>query len=359
MKTASFGTALLLSLALLSPTALTAQEAETGIIDPEQPRVEEPVLELPGEAPDTDDPRVGEQPDDPEAQADVAEETEAVAAPAEDAPVSPRDDESVQIWGNLPPLEVVGQPVQGGTGYMPAASPVAHDTHWVSYLVHYIMLGIVLLVIFLVLFCVVRFNRRTNPNPARFTHNTRLEVAWTLGPVLVLIVIGSFALPVLFKQVNVPESDLTIKVTGYQWFWGYEYPDYEFGYESFLLQQDELEAAGYEPSHYLMATDTAMVVPVNKTVRLQVTGADVIHSWKINSFGVHMDAVPGRLNETWFRAEREGIYFGFCSELCGLDHSFMPITVKVVSEEAYEEWLDWAIGEFGGSRPEQEVAAAR
>ncbi len=368
MKTASLGTALLLSLTLLSTNVLVAQEpetgvieneAETGIFDPEQPRVDDPMLEIPGEAPDTDDPAVGEQPDDPEAQADVAEETEAVAAPHEDAPVSPREDQEVQIWGNLPPLEVVGVPVQGGTGYMPAASPVAYDTHWVSYLVHYIMLAIVLFVILLVLFCMIRFNRRRNPTPAGFTHNTRIEVAWTLVPVLVLIVIGSFSLPVLFKQVNVPEADITIKTTGYQWFWGYEYPDYEFGFESFMLERDELEAAGYDEGHYLMATDSAMVVPVDKTIRIQVTGADVIHSWKITSFGVHMDAVPGRLNETWFRADKEGIYFGFCSELCGLDHSFMPITVKVVSEEVYEEWLDWAIDEFGGTRPEQEVAAAR
>jgi cytochrome c oxidase subunit II len=354
MKTASLGTALLLSFALLASTGASAQ---TGVLDLDNPTETEPLVEFPGDAPSTADPDVGEQPDTPELHQEVAPETEAVEEPV--GPISPREDGvEPQVWGNLPELPFVGVPVQGGVNYLPAVSPVAHDTHWVSHFVHAIMFVIVIFVTFLVLYCIVFFNRKRNPNPAAFTHNTRLEVAWTLIPVLILIVIGSFSLPVLFRQLEIPEPDVTIKATGYQWFWGYEYVDYDFGFESFMLQRDELEPAGYLPEHYLMATDSAMVVPVGATIRMQMTGADVIHSWKITSFAVQMDAVPGRLNEMWFRAEQEGVYFGFCSELCGLDHTYMPITVKVVSQDVYDQWLDWAIDEFGGTRPEGEQVAA-
>ncbi len=350
MKTARLATAFLLTLALALPAA--AQ-----LPDLQQPPADEPIIELPGEAPDPADPAVGEQPDDPGALQEIAPDVEAIEEPV--GPVSPRvDDPEPQIWGNLPELPFIGVPTQGGVNYMTAVGPVAYDTIWVSNFVHVIMALIVIFVTGLLLYCIIFFNKKANPTPARFTHNTRLEVAWTLGPVLILIVIGSFSLPVLFKQLEVPEEELTIKATGYQWFWGYEYVDYDFGFEQFMLQRDELEPAGYLPEHYLMATDSAMVVPVNTNVRMQVTAADVIHSWKVMSFGTMMDGIPGRLNETWFRAEQEGIYFGFCSELCGLDHSFMPITVKVVSREVYDEWLDWAIDQFGGTRPEETVAAA-
>lgn len=255
-------------------------------------------------------------------------------------------------------LPVIGAPVPGGTGYQPAATGLAQDTHWLSDVVHLIMLGIVLLVTALLLIVIFRFNHRANPNPARFTHNSRLEITWTLAPVLILIVIGSFSLPVLFKQVEIPEQvDLTIKTTGNQWFWTYEYPDYEMSFDSLMLARDQLEAYGYSDDLFLLATDTAMVVPVGAVVRMQVTGSDVIHSWTIPAFGVKMDAVPGRLAETWFQADMEGIYFGQCSELCGLEHTYMPITVKVVSQEAYDAWLDWAIDEYGGVRPEQVAMA--
>ena len=186
MKTASLGTALLLSLALAASTGAFAQDAEPGAVDE---AAEGELLDVPGNVPEVPEPLAGEQPDDPEAQADVADETEAVATPAEE-PVSPRSDQPVQIWGNLPPLPVIGTPIQGGVGYLPATSPVAVDTHWVSYMVHYIMLGIVLFVTFLVLYCIIRFNRKRNPTPSIFTHNTRIEVAWTLVPVLILIVIA-------------------------------------------------------------------------------------------------------------------------------------------------------------------------
>jgi cytochrome c oxidase subunit II len=257
-----------------------------------------------------------------------------------------------QAGGELRDLPVIGVPTPGGVNYQPAMTELAHDIHWLSHGIHAIMAGIVLLVMVLLGIVIFRFNSRSNPAPAAFTHNTRLEIAWTLVPVLILIVIGSFSLPILFKQLEVPEADVTVKAIGNQWYWTYEYPDYEMTFDSLMLPKEDLAEYGYSEDHYLLATDTAMVVPVGAVVKMQMTGADVIHSWTIPSFGVKLDAVPGRLGETWFAAEEEGIFFGQCSELCGKDHSYMPITVKVVSPEAYEAWLDWAIEEHGGTRPE-------
>ena len=255
-------------------------------------------------------------------------------------------------------LPVIGAPVPGGMNYQPAVTEVAHNLHWLSNMVHGIMLVIVLFVTALLAAVVIKFNRKANPVPATFTHHTTIEIAWTLVPVLILIVIGSFSLPILFRQLEIPTPDMTIKATGNQWYWSYTYADNEMSFDSLMLAEDELAAQGYAPDLYLLATDTAVVVPVNATVRLQTTGSDVIHSWAIPAFGVKMDAVPGRLNETWFKAEKEGIYFGQCSELCGKDHSFMPITVKVVSQEQYDTWLDWAINEYGGTRTPGGVAQA-
>ncbi|WP_424933619.1 cytochrome c oxidase subunit II [Amaricoccus macauensis] len=257
-----------------------------------------------------------------------------------------------QEGGEPRDLPVIGVPTPGGTYYQPAVTELAHDIHWLSGGVHTIMVLIVLFVTALLAYVIIKFNKKSNPNPARFTHNTKIEIAWTLIPVLILILIGSFSLPILFKQLEIPESDVTVKAIGNQWYWTYEYPDYEMVFDSLMLPKEDLAEYGYTEDHWLLATDTAMVVPVGAVVKMQITGADVIHSWTIPSFGVKMDAVPGRLAETWFEAEEEGIYFGQCSELCGKDHSYMPITVKVVSEEAYEAWLDWAIEEHGGVRPE-------
>jgi cytochrome c oxidase subunit II len=265
---------------------------------------------------------------------------------------------TAQTWESPAGLPVIGAPSQDGIGYQPAVTSLAHDIHWLSGMIHGIMVVIVLFVMALIAIVIVRFNSRSNPTPARFTHNTKIEVAWTVVPILILIVIGSFSLPILFKQLEIPEPDLTIKTTGHQWYWNYEYPDNEFSFDSYMLQRDQLAEFGYADNLFLLATDTAMVVPVNAVVKMQVTGADVIHSWTIPSFGVKMDGIPGRLNETWFRAEQEGIYFGQCSELCGKDHSYMPITVKVVSEADYQAWLDWAIEQYGGTRGEADLAAA-
>ena len=255
-------------------------------------------------------------------------------------------------------LEVVGQPTPRGIGFQPAATELMRDIQWLDGMLNIIITGITLFVTGLIVYCIVRYNRKANPTPGTFTHNSPVEVAWTIIPIVVLVFIGAFSLPILFKQQEIPKADITIKVTGYQWYWGYEYVDHEFGFDSFLLGKEELADAGYAPEQYLLATDTAVVVPVGKTIVMNVTGADVIHSWTIPAFGVKQDGVPGRIAQLWFAAEKEGVYFGQCSELCGKDHAYMPITVKVVSEEAYQEWLNGAIEEYAGVPQAFKVADA-
>ena len=255
-------------------------------------------------------------------------------------------------------LEIVGAPNTGGYGFQTPVTELARDIQWLDGMILVIITAIVLFVCALMVISIVRYNRKANPNPASFTHNSPLEVAWTVIPIVILVFIGAFSLPVLFKQQEIPEGEINIKVTGYQWYWGYEYTDHEFGFESFLLDREALEDHGYSQDEYLLATDTAVVVPVNKVVVMTVTGADVIHAWTIPAFGVKQDAVPGRLAQLWFKAEKEGVYFGQCSELCGKDHAYMPITVKVVSEEAYEEWLNGAIEEYAGTPRSVDLASA-
>lgn len=239
-------------------------------------------------------------------------------------------------------LETVGQPVPGGMHFQPASTEVARDLQGLEHMILVIITAITIFVTLLLLYVIVRYNSKANPTPKKFTHNTPLEIAWTLVPVLILVFIGSFSLPTLFKQQTIPVADITIKATGNQWFWSYEYPDEGISFDSFLLPKEQLAANGYSPDQYLLATDTAVVIPVGKTIVVQVTGADVIHSWKVPAFGVMQDGVPGRIGQLWFKAEREGIFFGQCSELCGKDHAYMPITVKVVSEEAYQKWVEGA-----------------
>jgi len=263
-------------------------------------------------------------------------------------------------------LEVVGRPVDGETGFQFAATELARDLQNLDFMLLVIIGCITVFVTVLLAIAILRFNRRANPNPASFTHNSPVEVAWTVIPILILVFIGAYSLPVLFKQQEIPVGDVTIKVTGYQWYWGYEYVDEGVEFASFLVDGStkvdslgddqpmgqpqilddiavmKLEALGYTRDDFLLATDTAVVVPVDKTIVMQVTGSDVIHSWTIPAFGVKQDAIPGRIGQLWFKAEREGIYFGQCSELCGKSHAYMPITVKVVSEAAYAQWLESA-----------------
>ena len=254
-------------------------------------------------------------------------------------------------------LELIGVPTQSGTGFQPAVTELARDLQWLDGMLLIIITAISLFVVFLLGYVIFKFNRKANPEPSSFTHNTPVEVAWTVVPIVILVFIGAFSIPVLFKQQVIPDGDINIKVTGYQWYWGYEYTDHGFGFDSMLIGdgkvltpevEEELIEAGYSKDEFLLATDTAVVVPVDKVVVMQVTGADVIHSWTIPAFGVKQDAVPGRLGQLWFKAEKEGVYFGQCSELCGKDHAYMPITVKVVSQENYEAWLSGAIEEFAG-----------
>ncbi len=210
---------------------------------------------------------------------------------------------------------------------------------------------ITLFVLALLVTVMVRFNSKANPTPSRTSHNTMIEVAWTIVPILILVVIAIPSFRLLFKQLDIPEYDMTVKVTGYQWYWGYEYADEgmeDVSFDSIMMSDKEreeaAEARGLELSQVprLLAVDYSMVVPVDKTVRVQVTAADVLHSFAMPSFGVKVDAVPGRLNETWFRARNTGIYYGQCSELCGKDHAFMPIAIRVVTQEQYDAWVEAA-----------------
>ena len=264
-------------------------------------------------------------------------------------------------------LEIIGKPVDKLLGFQPPVTELARDVQWLDDMVLWVIVAITMLVTALLVYVVIRYNEKANPNPSSFTHNSPLEVVWTVVPIVVLVFIGAFSLPVLFKQQEIPEGDIHIKVTGYQWYWGYEYTDHEFGFDSFMIGEgqvlnDEVEAeliaAGYSRDEFLLATDTSVVVPVNKVVVMDVTGADVIHSWTIPAFGVKQDAVPGRIAQLWFKAEKEGVYFGQCSELCGKSHAYMPITVKVVSQEVYDAWLAGAIDEYAGTPLDFQVAAS-
>ena len=245
-------------------------------------------------------------------------------------------------------LEVLGKPEPAGLNFQPAATELMRDIQWLDGMLLWIITIITLFVTLLLAIVVVRYNRRANPNPASFTHNSPIEVTWTVVPIIILVFIGAFSLPVLFKQQEIPEADLTIKATGYQWYWGYEYVDDGLEFESFMLDREALAENGYADDEYLLATDTAVVIPTGKTIVVQVTGADVIHAWTIPAFGVKQDGVPGRLAQLWFEVDegKEGIYFGQCSELCGKDHAYMPITVKAVTQAEYNAWLTGPAQEF-------------
>ena len=239
----------------------------------------------------------------------------------------------------------LGQPSPWELGLQQSATPVMDDITWFHNILLVLIAAIALFVLVLLAIVVLRFNARNNPNPSRTTHNTFIEIVWTVVPVLILVTIAVPSFRLLFYQLKVPPADLTVKVTGKQWFWSYSYPDSKFEFDSLMVQDKDLKPG--QPR--LLAVDNEMVVPVNKVVRVLVTGADVIHSFSVPSFGIKIDAIPGRLNETWFRAEREGMYYGQCSQLCGRDHAFMPIAVHVVSEKDYTAWLDQAKKKFADS----------
>jgi len=232
----------------------------------------------------------------------------------------------------------LGQPSPWQLGLQQPATPVMENIIWFHDFLLWIITAIAAFVLLLLLIVIVRFNARSNPTPSRTTHNTLLEVVWTLVPVVILVMIAVPSFKLLFLEQTIPPADLTVKATGKQWYWTFSYPDSKFEFDSLMLEDKDRKPG--QPR--LLAVDNAMVVPVNKVVRVQVIGADVIHSFAVPSFGIKIDAIPGRLNETWFKAEREGIYYGQCSELCGRNHAFMPIEVRVVSEKEYTAWLEQA-----------------
>ena len=245
--------------------------------------------------------------------------------------------------------KVMGQPAPWEYKLQEAATPVMENITWFHNFLLWLIIGITLFVLVLLVLVVVKFNAKANPVPSKTTHNTMIEVAWTLIPVLILVAVAVPSFRLLFLQLDIPKADLTVKATGKQWYWSYSYPDngpFEF---------DSLMAADKMPR--LLGVDNEMVVPVNKVVRVQTTGADVIHSFAVPSFGIKIDSVPGRLNETWFKATKVGMYYGQCSELCGKDHAFMPIAVRVVSDQEFTAWLETAKKKFASDKTNSYAAA--
>ena len=267
-----------------------------------------------------------------------------------------------QIGRRLLGLAVAGMAlVSGGTAFaaqpqpwevtlQPAASPVMENIVWFHNFLFVLITLITLFVLALLVVVVMKFNAKTNPVPSKTTHNTLIEVAWTLIPVLILVGIAVPSFRLLFQQLDIPKADLTVKATGKQWYWSYSYPDngkFEF---------DSLMAADKQPR--LLGVDNEMVVPVNKVVRVQVTGADVIHAFALPAFGVKIDAIPGRLNETWFKATKTGMFYGQCSELCGKDHAFMPIAIRVVDDQEFASWVETAKKKFASGGTSTYASAA-
>lgn len=249
--------------------------------------------------------------------------------------------------------DLMGQPTPGGIGLQPAASPLKHQAHFFhDAILMPIITGISLLVLGLIVWVVVRYNKKANPTPAKWSHNTLVEIVWTVLPVMILVGISLFSFRLLFAYHDMPTPDLTVKATGNQWNWAYEYPDQGVPeYISNMLPEAEAQAQGVP---YRLAVDEPIVVPVGQTVRVLVTASDVIHAFALPAFGLKTDAIPGRVNETWFRAEREGVFYGQCSELCGVDHAFMPIQINVVSEAEFAAW----VASKGGSMTPASAAAA-
>ena len=261
------------------------------------------------------------------------------------------------LWGAAASAEdMIGQPTNGGIAMQAGVTPLREDAIWFHNVILLPLITIIsLFVLGLLLWVVVRYNKRANPVPAKWSHNTPIEIIWTVVPVMILVVISVFSFKLLFAYNDMPKPDLTIKATGYQWYWGFEYPDQKVGeFISNILPEDQAAARG-EP--YKLATTEPLVVPVDKVVRVQVTGADVIHAFAVPAFGIITDAVPGRLNETWFKADRIGTYYGNCRELCGVDHAFMPIEVKVVSQAEFDAWIAKKGGSVAGAAPAADAAA--
>ena len=244
----------------------------------------------------------------------------------------------------------LGQPAPWEYNLQQAGSPVMENIIWFHTFLFWLITIITLFVLVLLALIVVKFNAKANPVPSNTTHNTLIEVAWTLIPVLILVGIAVPSFRLLFEELDIPKADLTIKATGKQWYWSYAYPDNgKFEFDS-LLAQDKMPR--------LLGVDNEMVVPVNKVIRIQTTGADVIHSFAIPAFGIKIDSIPGRLNETWFKATKVGMFYGQCSELCGKDHAFMPIAVRVVNDQEFAAWVEDAKKKFAANPANSFASAA-
>ncbi|MBO0766463.1 MAG: cytochrome c oxidase subunit II [Hyphomicrobiaceae bacterium] len=244
-----------------------------------------------------------------------------------------------------PAMAGSGQPSPAQIGFQEAVTPIAEQIHWLHDYVNVIIFSITAFVLALLLWVMWRYSETRNPTPSRTTHNTTVEVLWTVIPVLILVAIAIPSFRLLYAQYTFPPPDLTLKATGHTWNWTHEFPDLKLSVDSVILQDDEREAAikaGMPPKQVPrnLAVNNEVLVPVNKVVHVLVTSTDVIHAWRIPSFGTMTDAVPGRMTATWFKATKEGIYFGQCSELCGKDHSYMPIAIRVVKEPVFNEWVE-------------------
>jgi cytochrome c oxidase subunit 2 len=249
-----------------------------------------------------------------------------------------------QAWA----AEKLGQPTDGAIGLQQAASPMKVEAiNFNNYVLLPIIISVAAFVLLLLLIVVIRFNKRANPTPARWSHNTPIEVVWTLVPVLILVIIAVPSFRLLFDYHNMPKPDLTVKVTGYQWYWGYAYPDQKIS----EIISNELPEDKAPPHLFRLAVDNPLVVPVNKVVKVVVTGSDVIHDFALPAFGLKTDAIPGRLNQTWFKATKIGTYFGQCSELCGVNHAFMPIQINVVSDADFAAYVAAHHGTMPGAAP--------
>ena len=256
----------------------------------------------------------------------------------------------------LPGSVLANQPKEWQLGFQKSASETMSDIVWFhDYMLLPVITAITVFVLFLIAYACIRFRASKNKEASTTSHNTFIEVIWTLVPCLILIVLAVPSFKVLYSQDEIPKADVTIKAIGYQWYWGYEYPDENIIFDSYMIEEKDLK----EGQPRLLSVDNEVYVPVNKVVKVMITANDVLHAWALPSFGVKRDAVPGRINETWFKADRVGTFYGQCSELCGIKHAFMPITVNVVSQEEYNQWLEKAKVEFAKEEINNNIKVAK
>ena len=256
----------------------------------------------------------------------------------------------------LPGSVLANQPKDWQLGFQKSASQGMSDIVWFhDYMLLPVITAIMAFVLFLIGYACIRFRASRNKEASTTSHNTTIEVLWTLIPCLILTVLAVPSFKVLYSQDEIPKADVTIKATGYQWYWGYEYPDENIIFDSYMIDEKDLK----EGQPRLLTVDNEVYVPVNKVVKVMITANDVLHAWALPSFGVKRDAVPGRINETWFKADRTGTFYGQCSELCGIKHAFMPITVNVVTEDEYNQWLDKAKVEFAKEEINKNIKVAK